>query len=35
MGDNLTVVDLQNRHRDMFARIRKDASHPDRLRNNA
>jgi hypothetical protein len=35
MGDDLTAVDLQNRHRDMLARIRKDAGHPDLLCNDA
>jgi hypothetical protein len=35
MGDDLAVVDLQHRHRDVFARIREDASHPDLLRDNA
>ena len=28
MGDHLTLVDLQDRDRDVFTRIRKDACHP-------
>ena len=35
MGDDLAAVDLQDRHRDMFARIREDAGHPDLLCNDA
>jgi len=35
MGDDLAAVDLQNRDRDVFSRIREDACHPDFLCNDA
>ena len=35
MGDDLAVVDLQDGHRDVFARVREDAGHPELLCNDA